>query len=117
MHLEYPAFGRIVIDGESYDHDVVIADGKVRRRDKAPSRSLRERHGHTPLSAGEEIPWSRGRLVIGTGYSGRLPVLSEIEEEARRHHVELEVMPTAAAVEWLNAQGESSVNAILHVTC
>lgn len=56
-------------------------------------------------------------MVIGTGYSGRLPVLSEIEEEARRHHVELEVMPTAAAVEWLNAQGESSVNAILHVTC
>lgn len=115
VHIEYPAFGTIVIDGEEYDHDVVIADGEVRPRDKGPSRSLKSHHGHTPLSANEDIPWSTPKLVIGSGYSGRLPVLSEIETEAEKHNVELEVMPTAKAVELLNS--DSGVNAILHVTC
>jgi hypothetical protein len=117
MHIEYPAFGTIVIDGERYDHDVVIADGGVRARDKGPSRPLKGRHGHTPLSVNEDIPWSSPKLVIGSGYSGRLPVLSEIEDEARKKNVELEVMPTAGAVELLNQEGSSGVSAILHVTC
>lgn len=117
MHIEYPAFGTIVIDGERYDHDVVIANGDVRPRDKGPSKSLKGRHGHTPLSANEDIPWSTSKLVIGSGYSGRLPVLSEVEDEAKKHHVELEVMPTAAAVRLLNEEQGSDVSAILHVTC
>ena len=115
MHIEYPAFGTIVIDGEEYDHDVVITDGKVRPRDKGPSRPLKGRHGHTPLSAGEDIPWSSAKLVIGSGYSGRLPVLADVEDAAREHDVELAVMPTADAVELLNE--DSGINAILHVTC
>lgn len=117
MHIEYPAFGTIVIDGEEYDHDVVIADGKVRARDKGPSKSLKGRHGHTPLSANEDIPWSTSKLVIGSGYSGRLPVLSEVEDEAKKHNVKLEVIPTADAVALLNKEDDSRVNAVLHVTC
>lgn len=117
MHIEYPAFGTIVIDGETYDHDVVIADGNVRARDKGPSKPLKGRHGHTPLSTNEDIPWSASKLVIGSGYSGRLPVLAEVEVEARKHNVELEVMPTADAVELLNTEDGSRINAILHVTC
>ena len=48
-------FGSIEIDGATYEHDVVIDDGRVRRRDKGPSKALRTA-GHTPLSAAEEIP-------------------------------------------------------------
>ncbi len=38
MEFVYPAFGRIVIDEESYDHDVIVDGGEVARRDKGPSR-------------------------------------------------------------------------------
>lgn len=117
MDLEYQSFGTIVIDGETHDHDVVIADGSVRARDKAPSRPLKGRLGHTPLSDDEDIPWSRPRLVVGTGYSGRLPVMDEVHREAGRRGVQLIVCPTAEAVAALSGTDLSAVNAILHVTC
>jgi hypothetical protein len=116
MRIEYPAFGRIVVDGTEYRHDLVLEDGRLRERDKGPSKGLKGRFGHTPLSVEEDIPWSR-RLVIGSGYSGRLPVLSEVEEEAKARGVDLVVMPTAEAVGLLNKGDLSEANAILHVTC
>jgi hypothetical protein len=117
MEFEYPGFGEIVVDAQTYDHDIVIEDGEVAKRDKSPSRELKSRFGHTPLSGKEDIPWSRARLIIGSGYSGMLPVLDEIEEEASRRGVDLVVRPTAEAVGLLNETDQAEVNAILHVTC
>jgi hypothetical protein len=117
MDIEYPSFGTLVIDGRRYDHDVVIEDGKVTKRDKSPSKALKGEYGHTPLSGDEAIPWSRPKLVIGSGYSGRLPVLAEIEDEAKKRGVGLVVIPTAQAVDLLAGDEETNVNAILHVTC
>lgn len=117
MEFSYPGFGEIVVDGESYDHDVVIGDDRVGQRDKGPSRPLKAGLGHTPLSAKEKIPWSRPRLIIGSGYSGRLPVLPEVGDEADRLGVDMVVLPTADAVRLLNDTDQSEVNAILHVTC
>ena len=117
MDIEYPRFGTVVIDGKRYDHDVILERGSVTKRDKSPSKSLKGRHGHTPLSADETIPWSNPTLVIGTGYSGRLPVLPEVGDEAKRRSVELVVTPTAEAVAVLRDSAESDINAILHVTC
>jgi hypothetical protein len=108
-------FGSIEIDGATYEHDVVIDDGRVRRRDKGPSKALGT-VGHTPLSAAEEIPWSCRRLVIGSGAAGSLPVLDAVPEEARRRGVELVVVPTVEAIELLRSADEGT-NAILHVTC
>lgn len=72
MHFERVSFGLIRIDGVSYEHDVVIDRGKVRKRKKKASKRFRDLFGHTPLSVEEEIPWKCRRLVIGTG-SGALP--------------------------------------------
>lgn len=117
MDIEYPGFGTLVIDGRRYDHDVVIEDGKVTERDKSPSKPLKARHGHTPLSVEESIPWSGPRLIVGTGYSGSLPVLPEIGHEAKRRNVELLMATTEEAVALLSNSDEPNVNAILHVTC
>lgn len=117
MDIEYPSFGTMVIDGKQYDHDLILERGSVTERDKSPSKSLKARYGHTPLSADEAIPWSNPTLVIGTGYSGRLPVLPEVEDEAKRRSVVLVVRPTAEAVALLRDGAESEINAILHVTC
>jgi hypothetical protein len=105
-----------VIDGTTYDRDVVVDHGRVRKRKKGPSRELRETYGHTPLSIAEDIPWKCRRLVIGTGATGSLPVLPEVEEEARRRGVDLVTMPTAEAVRLLN-DGMKDTNTLLHLTC
>jgi hypothetical protein len=67
MRFEGFSFGRIQIDGVTYEHDVVIERGEVRKRNKKPSKELQGAYGHTPLSSKEEIPWKCRRLVVGTG--------------------------------------------------
>ena len=67
MRFEQYSFGSIQIDGVSYDHDLIVDRGKIRKRKKAASKRFRDAYGHTPLSVVEEIPWRCRRLVIGTG--------------------------------------------------
>lgn len=116
MRIEKFSFGQITIDGVTYEHDVVIDRGKVRKRKKKPSRSLRDNYGHTPLSAAEEIPWKCHRLIVGTGASGNLPVMDEVKHEAEQREIELVVLPTAEAIRALQ-KASGRTNAILHVTC
>lgn len=116
MEFERFAFGSIRIDGTTYEHDVVIEGGRVRKRKKGPSRALRQRFGHTPLTPAEDIPWNCRRLVVGTGAAGSLPVTDEFVREAERRQVELVTLPTAQAIEMLRSPS-SDTNGILHVTC
>jgi hypothetical protein len=51
------SFCSVRIDGVTYDHDLIIDRGKVRKRKKAASRKFRGGYGHTPLSAEEDVPW------------------------------------------------------------
>jgi hypothetical protein len=115
MRFEAFSFGSIRIDGVTYQHDVVIDHGQVRKRKKKPSKAFRETFGHTPLSVEEDIPWKCRRLVIGTG-TGALPVMEEVKHEARRRRVELVILSTAKAIAKLK-EHPGQANAILHVTC
>ena len=115
MRFEKFSFGSIRIDGTTYEHDVVIDHGEVRKRKKKPSKKFRDAFGHTPLSVEEEIPWKCRQLVIGTG-TGALPVMEEVKQEAKRRKIKLVVLPTAKAIEALK-KGPDKTNAILHVTC
>jgi len=115
MQFEGFCFGSIRIDGVSYDYDVVIDRGAVRKRKKKASKKFREAFGHTPLSLEEAIPWKCRRLLIGTG-TGALPVMKEVKAEAKRRKIKLMILPTAEAIEKLKQQTDET-NAILHVTC
>jgi hypothetical protein len=81
MHFEGFSFGSIRIDGTTYEHDVVIDRGHIRKRNKKPSKKFRDTFGHTPLPVKEDIPWKCQRLVIGTG-AGALPVMEEVKRIA-----------------------------------
>jgi len=109
-------FGSIEIDGVTYEHDVVIDRGKVRKRKKKPSRKFRGELGHTPLSSGEKIPWKCRRLIIGTGRYGSLPVMNEVKFQARTRKITLLIIPTNQAIRTL-AQEAKDTNAIFHITC
>ena len=115
MHFDKFSFGVVRIGGSTYEQEVVIDRGEIRKRKKAASKRFRDESGHTPLSIEEKIPWKCRRLVIGTGAYGRLPVMKEVKLEAERRHVELVIVPTSEAIRLI--EKESAVNAILHVTC
>ena len=110
------SFGSIRVDGVTYDHDLIIDRGKIRKRKKAASKKFRGAYGHTPLSIAEDIPWRCRLLVIGTGAEGALPVMQQVRDEARRRRVDLMILPTAEAIGALTDTTKDT-NAILHLTC
>jgi hypothetical protein len=116
MEIQNFSFGTIRIDGIDYTEDIVLRDGKVCLRDKIRSREYREAFGHTPLSLKENIPWQCERLIVGTGVDGKLPVLPEVSQEAKRRRIELLVVTTPQAIELLR-KPDGRANAILHLTC
>ncbi len=116
MRFSGYSFGSVRVDGVTYDHDLIIDRGKIRKRNKGASRKYRGTYGHTPLSAAEDIPWKCRQLVIGTGAQGALPVMNEVREQARRRGVDLVILPTAQAIGVLT-ETTKDTNAILHLTC
>jgi hypothetical protein len=116
MRFDNFSFGSLRIDDNTYQHDVVIDRGEIRDRKKKPSKKFSDDFGHTPLSTEEDIPWKCRQLVIGTGAYGRLPVMKEVEREAKRHKVKLLILPTNKAIRVLQEDPEDT-NAIIHVTC
>jgi len=97
MRFEEYSFGSIRIDGVTYEFDVVIDRGEIRKRKKKASKQFQDAFGHTPLSIEEDLPWKCRRLVVGTGAYGRLSVMKEVKREAERREIELLAVPTAEA--------------------
>ncbi|HEY5487281.1 MAG TPA: MTH938/NDUFAF3 family protein [Candidatus Limnocylindrales bacterium] len=117
MKAELVEFGRLEIEGELYNRDVVIDAGQIRKRDKGPSKALPHRGRHTPLTVAEQIPWGGKRLIIGTGARSQLPIAPEVRDEAARRGIAIEALPTAEACLLLADMEQADVYAILHVTC
>src|ERR1700746_1419391 len=92
MRFQKFSFGSIRIDGVTYQHDVVIDRGDVRKRKKKPSKKFRDEFGHTPVSIEERIPWRCRSLIVGTG-TGALPVMDDVKSEAKRRKITLLVLP------------------------
>lgn len=117
MKVRLIRVGEIEINGQHYDHDVIIKHGKISRRRKKPSRVYRKRYGHTPLSLAEDIPWNGRKLIIGTGTRGEMPIMSRVYKEAEKRGVKLVVAPTGQACALLHEMDEDDVCAILHISC
>jgi hypothetical protein len=117
MKVKLIKFGEIEVEGERYEHDVVIEQGEVSKRRKRPSKEYREKYGHTPLSLHERIPWGKKQLIVGTGAHGSLPIMPEVLAEASRRHVEVVAVPTKEACRLLADLKKKDCYAILHTTC
>ncbi len=108
VHFYKFSFGALRIDGTTYEQDVVIDCGEIRKRKKSPSKRFRDEFGHTPLSIEEKIPWKCHRLVIGTAAYGRLPIMKEVKREAERRHVELVIVPTSEAIRLMEKESAAT---------
>jgi hypothetical protein len=117
MDVRFLGFGSIEVEGRTYEHDIVIDRGVVRKRSKKPSKPYRDRFGHTPLSADEELPWGGSRLIVGTGAYGSLPIMPEVVEKAARRGLQpVGVAPGQAGRPIMGIKPQE-VRAVLHVTC
>ena len=117
MQARWIKFGEIEVEGERYGYDIVIDEGKVRKRIKKPSKPYRDKFGHTPLSAKEKIPWGARQLIVGTGQSGSLPIMPDVWTEAERRGIEIVTASTDEALRLLGDIKAKDANAIIHVTC
>jgi hypothetical protein len=118
MKARLVSFGHLEIEGEMYRKDVVVDGGRIRKRDKGPSKELmRKKWAHTPLTAAEDIPWGGKTLIIGTGAHGELPIWDDVREEAARRGIEIQALPTEDACRLVEDVDAKDVHAIFHVTC
>ncbi len=114
MEVNDLSFGSITINGVTYEKDVVIENGMVKKRKKGASKKYRDQYSHTPVSPYENIPWKCKTLIIGTGQSMALPVMEEVYKKARKRGVKILEMSTPEAVKHIN---DPDTNLILHLTC
>ncbi len=111
--IESYRFGRIVIDGEAHDKDVIILPGRV-------IGGWWRKSGHVlhPEDLDAVFEAAPEMLIVGQGANGRMRVTRETEQALAAADIELVALDTDAAVERYNALREAgNVAAVLHLTC
>jgi len=106
-------FGLIVVNGKKYTSDVIIFPERVRG-------SWWRKSGHQ-LCLGdiaEVMTENPEVLIVGTGASGLVRVLPEVQEELEAKGIKLIAEPTNEACQIYNHLCHSQkVAAALHLTC
>lgn len=118
MHIDHSEFGNITIDGETYDHDVVIdLSGHVRKRHKKLSKEVYgTSHVISKAEAKDVFEDGSDLLVIGTGQEGNVRLSPEAEAYFAEKGCKLVLQPTQEAIKSFNrAHGKKT--ALIHVTC
>ena len=116
--IDATKFGSITVDGETFDHDIVIRlSGKVKKRKKKLSK---QQYGtsHTVSLAEAEHIYDDGaeQVIVGTGQHGVLKLSDEAEGFFKDHGCNVQAVPTPDAVKaWNEAEGKTI--AMFHVTC
>jgi len=114
MEIEAYSFGKITIDGQTYNRDVMILPDRVwdgwwrETGHRLAIGDLEE-----AFRAGVEV------LIVGTGFYGRMSVPAETGEELQKRGIEVHAMPTPKAWALYNERRsrECRVVAALHVAC
>jgi hypothetical protein len=111
-------FGWVEIDGERYEHDVIIhTNGEVTKRKKKLSKPFKADYGHTPLSEKELELLKDERpevVIIGTGQDGALPLTPKAQKILADY--DAIILPTPEALKHMTEEKRKAV-VILHVTC
>ena len=110
--IEGYRFGRIVVEGEEQNRDVIVLPDRV-------VTNWWRADGHRLVLADledvlEELP---AHLAVGTGASGQMQPASETLEQMRARGVEVEALPTEEAVRRYGELDPRRTAATLHLTC
>lgn len=115
MHIDDYRFGRIVVDGEEYERDVMVL------RDRVEHPWWRSAGGHVfaledlgpLLGAGADV------VVLGIGAYGRVEVPEATRQAFAERGSDVVVARTPRAVERYNQLADAGRNVVagLHLTC
>jgi hypothetical protein len=110
--LQNYSFGRIVVDGQEYDRDLIVLPDRV-------VANWWRRDGHSLAledlrDVEDELP---EKLILGTGAYGRLQPPAAVVEELARRGIDVEVLHTDEAVRRYGELDEQRTAAALHLTC
>jgi hypothetical protein len=106
------SFGRVTIDGREETHDVIVLPERVVR-----DWWRKEGHGLVLEDLEEVLDDLPERLVVGTGAYGRMRPDPGALETLRARGVDVEVLPTADAVQRYAQLDPKMTAAALHLTC
>jgi polyphosphate kinase 2 (PPK2 family) len=107
-------FGQIVVDGQSYESDVIILpDGVV-----VGDWQRKEEHVLHPKDVKSVVKAAPEVVVIGQGSVKNMRVLPETEKQLKASGMEVLAFKTAKACEtYKELRNQRKVAAVLHVTC
>ena len=111
-------FGSITIDGEAFEHDVMIRlDGEVVKRKKKLSKAVT---GSAHIVSADEARYvyqqGADRLIVGCGQTGLLRLSDEAQAFLAERNCPVDVMPTGPAIDAWN-QARQKLVGLFHVTC
>ncbi len=116
--IDSTSFGSITIEGENFDHDIIIRlNGDVKKRKKKLSKKYYG-SSHTISLEEAEYVYDTGaeKLLIGSGQTGMVNLSDEASEFFSTKRCEVELKPTSSAIKRWNEE-EGSVIALFHITC
>ena len=110
--IEGYGFGRVMIDGREETRDVIVLPGGVLR-----GWWRKEGHGLVLEDLDEVLDELPERLLVGTGAYGQMRPDPGTLETLRARGVEVELLPTAEAVQRYAVLDPQKTAAALHLTC
>ena len=116
MHIDFYDFGRIKIEGEVYERDMIIFPDRI-------FSPWTRKQGHyldaQELSLIPDLLKEKPELVIiGIGYSGAMQVNPDVEEFFKTKRIEIIIQKTIDAWKTYNELSQSKKTiALLHLTC
>jgi len=116
--IDRTRFGSITIEGEMYEHDVIIRlNSDVEKRKKKLSKAI---YGTSHIISLDEAKYvyEKGtqRLILGTGQFGNVRLSEGAADYFKRKNCDVELLPTPKAIRaWNDAEG--AVIGLFHVTC
>lgn len=116
MRIETYSFGRMVIDGEEYQNDLMICGSQI-------NRDWVRKSGH--LLEPEDLEWIVERepdlLIVGKGSTGKMKVSEQTRSFLKDQGIDIWLGRTGEAVDHFNSirgSGEPDlISAAFHLTC
>lgn len=117
-HIDKTSFGSITIEGEIFEHDILIRlNGEVTKRKKKLSKKYYNTSHKISMEEAEYI-YETGaeKLLIGSGQTGMVKLSEDAEDFFNEKNCTVEILPTGKAIEkWNDEKG--SVLGLFHLTC
>jgi hypothetical protein len=106
------SFGRIVVDGDEHQRDLIVLPGRV-----VGDWWRQEGHSLVIEDLDEVLDELPRRLIVGCGHDARLEPHPSVIEALAQRGIDVEAIPTGEAVRRYRESNPAETAAALHLTC